>query len=280
MYYFSYGRDVVDEMKENSIYLQISYGQNILDSPPHRHDFYEFIYVIHSSCVHVVNEIESIFSEGEMIVLRPGDTHYFKSQTKDTSLLTISVTCEKFQKFITPYNAKDVFFKQPHPIRMTLNMTERLYIENNLIPPMSRFIEFKKQHTDTVLCVLISIMFLKTSPYNSEKPVENSFSQLMIQMNQPDNIKKGMDALFELTNLSSSSLYRLFKNKLKITPIEFVTKQRMQYAYDLISYSNQSLEDICEQIGYQSFSHFVLQFQKTYKKTPSAVRKEALDNIL
>lgn len=73
-------------------------------------------------------------------------------------------------------------------------------------------------------------------------------------------------------HLNSSYFSVLFKEELGINFIDYVTEFRMKKAKELLVHSTLSLDDISEQIGYQTTSYFIKIFKKHEQMTPKTYR--------
>lgn len=65
-----------------------------------------------------------------------------------------------------------------------------------------------------------------------------------------------------------------FRDVVGETPLQYLTSWRMQHAKRLLTESNQTIDEIAEQVGYDSGSSFSRVFSKTTGVAPGAFRKE------
>ena len=73
---------------------------------------------------------------------------------------------------------------------------------------------------------------------------------------------------------SESTLERLFRENLKITPFEFVRKKKMILAAALLR-EEKSVLDVGLQLGYSDNSHFIKLFRQYYGVTPLQYKKNS-----
>jgi AraC-like DNA-binding protein len=84
-----------------------------------------------------------------------------------------------------------------------------------------------------------------------------------------------LDAICNEVGMSRATLQRKFKSGIGIAPMVYVSRWRMAKAYQLLKYSNLSLEDIAERVGFSDARTFRTAFKKQFDLTPSVVRTSA-----
>ncbi len=254
-------------------YFQCTYSRTLI-SEEHYHDFYEIIYVYSGGCVHVVNSVPSSFLTGDITMLCPGTMHYFKDQQPNTSVISLSIKKEEMERFIFPYARDERFAKNDAPITVHLDLSEQRNIQNAYLPIISAPKDLQEAYCKILLGVALPIFYSKFIISGDNKSgAPQAFSILLSAMMEPENIKRGIEAMVEISNFSHSHLCRMFKQYMNVSPHQYITSLRMNYAFDLVTSSDMSFEAIAESIGYASFSHFSHKFKDTYRKTPANMRK-------
>ncbi len=74
--------------------------------------------------------------------------------------------------------------------------------------------------------------------------------------------------------LSPYHFLRLFKALYKITPHQYLTSERMKYAYHLLSTSYHPIKEISFRCGFDDQSSFTRVFKSHFNKTPLQIRKQ------
>jgi AraC family transcriptional regulator len=82
-----------------------------------------------------------------------------------------------------------------------------------------------------------------------------------------------VEALAALVDLSASHFAHVFKESTGMTPLQFVTRQRITRAQQLIRETSRSLIDIGLEVGYTSPSHFAQVFRRVVGVTPTKFRR-------
>jgi AraC-like DNA-binding protein len=75
--------------------------------------------------------------------------------------------------------------------------------------------------------------------------------------------------------LSPFHFTRVFARAFGETPHEFVTRRRIEEAKKLLLAENQSVTDICFDVGYESLGSFSTKFRSLTGLSPAAFRREA-----
>jgi AraC family transcriptional regulator len=86
-----------------------------------------------------------------------------------------------------------------------------------------------------------------------------------------------LETLAELAELSPFHFSRVFKQTTGITPLQFVTRERMLQAWQLIRETSRSLIEIALEVGYTSPSHFAQVFRRTVGVAPTQFRNALLE---
>jgi AraC family transcriptional regulator len=81
-----------------------------------------------------------------------------------------------------------------------------------------------------------------------------------------------IEGLAELVELSPSHFAHVFKETTSMTPLQFVTRQRITLAQQLIRETSRSLIDVGLEVGYSSPSHFAQVFRRVVGVTPTEFR--------
>ncbi len=81
-----------------------------------------------------------------------------------------------------------------------------------------------------------------------------------------------IETLAELAELSPFHFSRVFKQTTGMTPLQFVIRERMLQARQLIRETSRSLIEIALEVGYTSPSHFAQVFRRTVGMAPTQFR--------
>jgi len=76
-------------------------------------------------------------------------------------------------------------------------------------------------------------------------------------------------------HLSVSRFCELFRVQVGLAPHQFLQKQRLERAKDLLENSPHSIKSIAAQVGYDNPFHFSLRFKRHTGQSPRAYRAKA-----
>ncbi len=88
-----------------------------------------------------------------------------------------------------------------------------------------------------------------------------------------------LELISKKIGMSRSSFAERFKHYVGTTPMDYLTKWRMQKARDLLTNSEISLGSISRKIGYTSEPAFNRAFKKQFNETPGALRRTASSSL-
>jgi AraC-like DNA-binding protein len=118
-------------------------------------------------------------------------------------------------------------------------------------------------------------LFWEASEYTRIQKHENTPLPLKkainyINQNFQDNID--IVQIAEKAGVSSSHLHLLFREHLKISPLQLIIKHRLQKAQELLVSSDLNVKEICFESGFSDLNNFCSFFKRKTGKTPISYR--------
>lgn len=77
----------------------------------------------------------------------------------------------------------------------------------------------------------------------------------------------------EEVHMTDSAFTRKFRQEMGVTPTEYITRERMRQAADLLLFTNLDIRHICTQVGMMDANYFARCFKKEYGLSPTVYRK-------
>ena len=248
--------------KQSNYIFQYVYGRKLTDIE-HSHDFYEMIFITDGTCEQIVNGQKLCLKKGDLIFLRPGETHFFTEQSKDVKILCLSVKKDEFEKVASIYG-DDI------PKHFSTEKNVLLFSAKALPTFMNTFSDFNENDCRLLLCFMLN-MFLNA--YTENNKIPKNLIYAMSEMKRAENLKAGISAFTKIANYSQSHLSKLMKEHFDTNIHDYILHIRLEQAHNDIIFTRIRLEEIAESVGYASFSHFNKIFKKRYDISPAALRK-------
>ncbi len=228
----------------------------------HYHEFHEINIVIGGTGIHKIADMEVAVKKGDIFVIPPYVKHsYTKCEDLDVfHILVRNTFIEKYGSdlaYIPGFN--QMFYIEPQ-LRPTASQKHYLQLNFedtvNLNDKLEQLLFMYK--SKNIVCTnifalnLITELCLKINSYISNKP---TIMNIMEFINNNLSEKITTESLSNLFHLSKSSLTRLFKKELNITPIDYLIKCRVLKAKSLIKSSDKNLSEIATECGFYDTSH-------------------------
>lgn len=107
-------------------------------------------------------------------------------------------------------------------------------------------------------------------------PKEKRVSEIVTYINSNYQYNITLDTLCKELYINKFYLCHIFKEITGLSVIDFINTKRLAEAERLLKYSSLSITDICQAVGFNSISHFINLFKKSYQCTPRAFRNSLL----
>lgn len=270
--------------KDATTSLFLSFHPESSNDMKHFHDFFELIYVCKGTPVGVINDQEIPLEEGNLCIMNPNAVHYFKKYTEDTDLImNIVLPKNLFQKSIFRILFND-------PVLNAFFIRYRLENESQpsflYLPVWDMDIDFllelllkeylnKKEYSHVILEALLTLIFsfLLRSYKSQSKPCNSIMADILdyIYLNHKNIC---MRSLSEHFNYHPKYLSSFIHKQTGQTFRDLIVKIKLQSAANYLIYTNHSIEQIVELIGYKDKSSFYSMFKKEYGISPTIYRMQ------
>lgn len=240
----------------------------------HTHDFYELIFPIENSVLHVLNGKPKSMQKYELCLITPNDTHYAEQvKNQAPSYFTISIKAEKFNNFFKGLS-NDYFIDicKAHYTKVSSQVFEQCksYLFESLILSPS---EAKKKQQ---LLSIVVAKLITEFPIHTAKTTQTGdlFEKTTLLMRVPENMRLSIKEIAIKLGYSQEHLIRTFKKLGYETPNKVFNKIKLDYSIELLCSTDYSISEICESIGFFSSHYFNKKFKDFYGILPSQYRKQ------
>lgn len=97
--------------------------------------------------------------------------------------------------------------------------------------------------------------------------------RLTREMERPENIRRGLGAMLDMTPYTHEYLCREFRRLMGCTPTEYANSLRLDMAHRLLENTRMSVAEICLEVGFDSVSYFHKLFRSKFGASPARYRK-------
>ncbi len=242
----------------------------------HKHDFYEISYVVSGSGIQVVNDVRYSVQKGDFMFSNITDNHAYYP-LKNLIILSILIDPDVLQtNAIASEKILDSngCFRLPPLIRFS---SEDFLTVENIILTMEREYNTRNLYYQDNLLHQLSLLFIYSMrAENTVVPIKGILNPALEYIAEHINTVTLSDAAAYCC-YNPSYFSKIFHEKMGITFIDYVNRQRINKAIQLILTTNYySVESICYLVGYKEKKNFYALFKKYTGLTPSMFRKPAI----
>lgn len=232
----------------------------------HFHIHFEILY-FHSGSAKIFSDgFEVTMNQGSYCIIPPFCPH--KSIYSDCHITKIIFPLSYIDRYLTEETTKTLHTY--YSKRISINLKPHYDTMASLVQDLSSgitggaFIYIYK-----LLKNCVSIPFVA--------PNHDRLADIMTYIGAYSFGKIMLDEVADSCNVSKYHICRLFKSKLGITPVEYITFARIRRAVAKLLYTNHTIARISSDLGFYSPNYFTTLFKNYFGMLPSELRKN-VDN--
>ena len=244
----------------------------------HWHDFFEIEILANGECLHILNNQSFKIGRGDAYIMTPVNFHNIFALSERFTMYHIAFELSTISDDIAALLTAD-------SSAVTLHFSEQEC--KMLFTNIDFLIEQFKCHKSSSKYILragveqIIVWILQKSDRidlkqnsNDIDAVQQSINYIRLHFRNSIHIYN----IAQMYHMSSNYFGEIFKNAVGISFNAYLSKIRLEYAYNLLSTTKMTINQICYESGFGTVSYFCKEFQKKYGSTPSKFRKEHLEN--
>jgi len=273
-----------ERLMEKGTRLHIFANTKTDAEPEHRHDFIELVYVTAGQALEYVDRQCHRVACGDLIFINYGASHAF-TPLDTYSFINICFSPEVVSDdIIKAENAFSLLSlttfnelcSESCGGMLTFSGTERTEIES-ILTAMCR--EYKEKqpswHTvmESYLNILITKMLRKTVMGIRKEELGDVWSELSAYIDLHLGEELTLKSLASRCFYNPSYFSRVFKEKFGVSPVEYITRKRVDHAARLLCETDLTVDEISARSGFTDRSGFYRVFARYTGKTPSEYRK-------
>lgn len=244
---------------------------------PHNHDYYELFLVLSGTATHIVGNERTQVSSGDLIFIRDFDIHDYTEYHGGFEFLNLAFdksVLESLKLFLGCDKEFEKLLCSPLPPTASLSERElnRIHLKfAELLSASEEAPYMRRAKAQNLLsAIFLDYLFALNSVDNAPRWLRNAYSQ----MQKPRNFLAGTKRFIELCERTREHTTRALIKYYGISPSDFVSELRLNYAAGLLQNSNLSVGEICFAAGFNNVSHFYARFRKKYGSTPKEYAKK------
>lgn len=214
-----------------------------------------------STSVHKLSESNLIIfkPEGKIKLSSPHNANYihciFSGKCVDEILTSLNLSCNIIYPISVSYKTGESY----------------LLFTRQLEHIISEFNRKDQYHKTVIPCMFIEFLALCSKNIASESDTQNIYYIQKVISYIRDNIRKDIDinVLCQMTHLSKSRFYAIFKKYTGVSPLKFQNNYRITAAADYLVLYNMKIKEVCEFMGYKDPLYFSKLFKRNFGISPS-----------
>ena len=271
----------------------ISYPRFVL--PLHKHVEYEIMLFTQGSGKQFVGEGVSEYKAGDIALIGSNVPHLHLCHTKLHSTSASHPEEEwsageaiQFRPDMFPENMKDIpDYRLIYDLLQKSQYGIRFYDESLFGEMMELVRAFdSSEYTPRLVCLLRMLeklhdcqhfKLLSDTAYNQANPVSDMkepVNKVYAYLYNHFKEKVTLEEIAEFVNQNPASLCRYFRRRTDKSIFQCLAEIRIEHACKLLTYSTMNVSQIAYESGYNSVTHFIAQFEKITKRTPSEYRMQ------
>lgn len=270
--------------------------------PRHHHHLFELLYCWDGEVTQSSEDQQVTMRAGELILLKPGVKHHtfnhsngyysffnvhFNIDDKELRELLTKNSFELFSNERVKQSKLLLYIKEIESLLQlellrpgSVNRTEQ-----QLVMHLSGVDKLLFQNQLLLIINEVAMLLHQQHPAEEEQHGKKMTSRLQVDvahemeaMLQDHLFSKGAVAhIARKQNLSRSQCYKIFMQVYGMSPRQYLTQLKLNKAKHLLLESEMSIEDIAQQLGFSSLSHFSRQFKRWTGVPPMQYRPKHKD---
>ncbi|MCF2505766.1 AraC family transcriptional regulator [Dyadobacter sp. CY107] len=257
-------------------------------NPWHFHPEIELNHVISGAGTRFIGNCIERFESGEVILIGKNLPHYWKNDNiyyqPDSGVMSEAMVVRFSEDFV----GKD-FFQLPETSAIA-TLLDKAAAGIKLLEPLRSEIAAQLQTLirmegfEQLMFLMLIMHRMAVSPHlqplstpyapgRSLAKNSNRLSQVKAYLHEHFTGEIFLNEVADLANMNESAFCRYFKSQTGQTLIQYVTDLRVRYACELLIKSEESVTQICFQVGFENVSHFIHAFKKLRGQTPFEFKK-------
>lgn len=238
----------------------------------HTHDFVEIEYVISGQGTQMINDKNYDVSRGDVIYLKKGDCHTYwtNEHLEILNVVFYYPVFDEVKGLLKMYNTDE---EVDFPTIMHLNSQDMLFIEDLLLKAEREFDEEKPGYYHALKSYLIILMIHLQRTMCETKNTSNYRIPIILEYIDRHFDNVSVPQVAEHFGYSTNYFSKYFKKETGMYFTEYVNRMRVNKAIELLAGTEEPIDSISADLGFNDKKHFYEVFKKYVGITPGMMRK-------
>jgi AraC-type DNA-binding domain-containing proteins len=267
--------------------------------PEHSHDYMQIWYVCSGTCTHWINDKEQKMVRGDLFVIPPYIVHKIKPIVDENVRIiglefSTNFIDDRFEDYTKNKGFFDFAYLEPFLVseemvkpKLALSTDAQVEVENLMKEMLNEYNsenEYFELFIKANLLKLLAIIAREYSRSPENKESNEIFEKYRsaifnsIQYIQDNYTKEiHLDDVCKHSMMSKTYFCYIFKSLIGKTFTEYCTELRIKKALELLTTTDNSITEICYNVGYNDVTHFCRTFKRVVGVSPKIYRKAELD---
>ena len=248
---------------------------------PHKHNFFEIVYVDKGSGKQCINQHEFPYCPGNIFLLPPLDCHSFKIE-EESRFFFIRFTDHFFMSNENLTDYSDWFDKMAYilanynkvPGDIIATERERAFIIQTLKSIYQEYLMADSYSDSIITGAMVSVLNILARSIEKHyvdqgNDADNHFGEILrfINTHLGNNEELRISFLSEKFNISPTYFSEYFKRQAGMSLADYIMKSKLKLVETKVRHSDLSLKEIAHQLDFTDSSHLARTFKKTYGMT-------------
>lgn len=240
----------------------------------HNHDYFEVFWVEHGQVLHQVNAERQIFEPGDMVFIRPDDTHALRGKGGASRIGNLSFFPETLDAILSRHHSVvsgQTFWSSgrcPDSVRLGLAQQRTLSAWVRRLEASGR----GQLPLDAFLLAVLGLLVADDPLPEGADTGPRWLVESCRALAQSDVLRTGVKGFVAVSGLAPEHVARATRKHTGKSPSKLVAQARMALAARLLTSTSLPIAHVAMEVGLDNLSHFHAQFKTYHAMTPRAYR--------
>ena len=257
----------------------------------HSHDFAEVFWVESGGGTHFINGRQKALQRGDVILIRPRDTHFFRASSRESDgefvLVNVAFAAETLDFLQARYFPEE----ENWPWRGA-QLPSHFVANGAALQDLEKWVDAAPSENQTRLdleAFLLDLLRVLARPIAASDGAEREnaarvlaaakngavpqwLEHALVRFDEPQHLAAGGERLAELASRCPEHLNRVLQRVTNRTTTATVNEMRLQYAARQLRLTNRSVAELAADCGLTNASHFHRLFRERFGTSPRRFR--------